>query len=337
MEFIALAAKENDCGRRLDRIARHVFVSQPLSKIYEYIRKGFIRVNHARAEPQTLVAQGDLIECAAFLFENDRNARASLAPAIPRAAPNPSGAALFPVLFKNECALVINKPRGTVVHSSAKTAALSHNGTLSVSEWLLAHHGGEESLSFAPSPLHRLDKNTTGILVCSQNLLGAQWFSDALKNRLVQKTYLALVEGIVNGAQTWEDFLCRENAAPQSAVTRVKPLAWGTLGAKTVTLLELILETGRKHQIRKQSALHGFPLLGDTRYGGSIWKTDSAPSAHTYFLHAHSMRFPLNNPPHFPPVITAPLPQDFSRFAALLGWREGSHTISMASPYEKNL
>jgi 23S rRNA pseudouridine955/2504/2580 synthase len=337
MEFIALAAKENDCGRRLDRIARRVFVSQPLSKIYEYIRKGFIRVNRARVEPHTLVAQGDLIECAAFLFENDKNARASLAPSTPRAAANPAGADVLPVLFKNECVLVINKPRGITAHSSTKAPALWHNGAPSVSEWLLAHHGGAESLSFVPSPLHRLDKNTTGILVCSQNRLGAQWFSGALKNRLVQKTYLTLVEGIVNGAQTWEDFLCRENAAPQSAVTRVKPLAWGTLGAKTVTLLELILETGRKHQIRKQSALRGFPLLGDTRYGGSIWKTDSAPSAHTYFLHARSIRFPLNNPPRFPPVITAPLPQDFSRLASLLGWTEGAHTISMASPYEKNL
>ena len=336
MEFIELAAQENDNRRRLDRIARRVFVSQPLSKIYEYIRKGLIRVNRARAEPHTLVCEGDIIECAAFLFENPQDARARLAGETRlRAAAHAADANAFPVLFKNECVLVINKPRGTAVHARA-AADCSHNGAPSVSEWLKETYAGEQSLSFVPAPLHRLDKDTTGILVCSQNLVGARWFSGALKNRLVEKTYLALVEGCVSGAGTWQDALSRENAPPQTAVTRVKPLAWGTLGKKNVTLLELILETGRKHQIRKQSALHGFPLLGDTRYGGAIFEADGARPPHTYFLHAHRIRFARDNPARLPPLITAPLPKDFSRLAALLGYG-GVHTISMASPYEKNL
>jgi 23S rRNA pseudouridine955/2504/2580 synthase len=327
MEFITLEAQEDDSERRLDRIMRRALPSKPLAKIYECIRKGFIRVNHKRASARTLVVRGDLIECAAFLFET----KSALPPASPKIM------SAIPVLFQNEFVVVVDKPRGIAVHPNSKIPRRANSNTafnpekesLSVSEWLKAAYGGAESLSFVPSPLHRLDKDTTGILVCSKNLLGARWFSLALKNHLIKKTYLALVEGSARGEQTWEDSLCRQNAPPQTALTRVQPLAWGALGAKTVTLLELTLETGRKRQIRKQSALRGFPLLGDTLHGGSILETGGAPR--TYFLHAISMRFPPCNPLHLPSVITSALPKDFLRLASLLGWKE-DQTISMASP-----
>jgi 23S rRNA pseudouridine955/2504/2580 synthase len=289
MEYVFLTAGSDDSGRRLDRIARRVFPGEPLSKIYEHIRKGHIRVNGKIARPRARVYEGDRIECAAFLAQ---------ASGRQEAAPRFSGAEIG-ILFENPHLVIINKPRGISSHGGA--------GTLCVSEWVRARRGAE-SLSFVPAPLHRLDKHTTGILACSQDLAGARWFSDALKNRLLKKTYLAVVEGNFCGEQTWRDMLPDPN---HEAVTRAKPLASGVIGRCAVTLAEFEIETGRKHQIRKQSAARGFPLLGDTRYGGS-------PVIRPYFLHAREMAFPAGNPLNVPRVITAPLPSDFQNLIAAL-------------------
>ncbi|GMO54000.1 MAG: RluA family pseudouridine synthase [Treponemataceae bacterium] len=299
MDCIFLTAGKDDSGRRLDRIARRVFPREPLSRIYEHIRKGFIRVNGKISRPDARVREGDCIGYAAFLTRT--SAEREFAPRF--------ACAEIDILFENEHLVIINKPRGIFSHLTVRRADIGAKA-FCVSEWIkLRRETARESLSFVPAPLHRLDKDTTGILVCSQDLAGARWFSEALRNRLIRKTYLAVVEGNFHGSQIWRDTMQESGRA---AVTLAKSLAAGVAGGRAVSLAEFEIETGRKHQIRKQSAARGFPLLGDTRYG-----EDSATCG--YFLHAREMAFPADNPLGVPRVIAAPLPDDFQQFLSCAG------------------
>jgi 23S rRNA pseudouridine955/2504/2580 synthase len=192
-------------------------------------------------------------------------------------------------------------------------------------------HGGEDSLealvrrrlaptlapslSFRPGPLHRLDRGTSGIIVFSKTLAGAQAFSALLRRRLLVKRYLALLSGRLGRAETWDDPLARDrksrvtHRAPadgqgREALSRVTPLE--TRGDVTLALIEI--RTGRTHQIRAQAALHGHPLSGDRKYGGP------PPAAGTegFSLHAWELEFPaslvFSPDPGLPRKITAPPP-----------------------------
>ena len=93
------------------------------------------------------------------------------------------------------------------------------------------------------------------------------------------------------------------------AVTNAVPVQYGSYKGKPVTLVKYVIETGRTHQIRSQSALHGIPLAGDTAYGGF-----PLPCNQKLFLHALSLKIPADNPVGLPPEITAPVPPEFKTF-----------------------
>jgi 23S rRNA pseudouridine955/2504/2580 synthase len=175
------------------------------------------------------------------------------------------------------------------------------------------------SLSFKPGPLHRLDKPTGGIIVFSTSLAGAQRFSALLRSRSIRKTYLALLDGVLERDETWEDALVRDRERGKSftadagdddakeARTRVYPLAHtGSDQRSAATLARLEIDTGRTHQIRAQAAAHGHPLSGDRKYGGR-------PQRGGFLLHAWMLELPGQALPELPRRLTAPLPDHFRR------------------------
>jgi 23S rRNA pseudouridine955/2504/2580 synthase len=211
------------------------------------------------------------------------------------------------IIYEGAGLLILNKPSGLAVH-----------GKGSLDEQVRAYLLPKlpPSLSFRPGPLHRLDKPSSGIVVFSANLEGAQTFSRLMRERMLKKFYLALVEGAVEKAETWQGLLVRDsrqkktfakpperNAGESSgeaktAITRIRPLA----GNVAATLILAEIETGRTHQIRAQAAARGHPLLGDKKYGGKNLKGG-------FLLHAWRMEFPQGTV--FPRQIEAPLPGYF--------------------------
>ncbi|GHV81597.1 hypothetical protein AGMMS49991_01550 [Spirochaetia bacterium] len=181
------------------------------------------------------------------------------------------------------------------------------------------------SLSFKPGPLHRLDKPSSGIVVFSLTLEGAQLFSALLREHRLRKRYIALTDGCLENAETWDDPLIRDHEQEKTfpaaqntpgakpALTRILPLA----ATRRYSLIMLEIETGRTHQIRAQAAFHRHPLSGDRKYGGS-------PLPCGLLLHAWSLEFPPFSPtlvpanpsPVMPPelagkTLQAPLPPAF--------------------------
>ncbi|MGP1530331.1 MAG: RluA family pseudouridine synthase [Treponema sp.] len=226
----------------------------------------------------------------------------------------------IPLLLKTTDLLIINKPAGIPVHGDYSIEALLFGSAqLSPDTPPSAVSGThpQQSLSFKQGPLHRLDKDTTGILCLSRTLAGAQWFSQCLRKKTVDKYYL----GIVRGALSMQ-LITAENESGKT-MTQCYLLAYNQEIDASLMLFKLI--TGKKHQIRKHTSNVGHPLVGDRKYLGG----NPLPDCTRYQLHAWRLYFPVTRPTDIPPFIEAPF---FSEMETSLrrdfpGWRKKAAAI----------
>ena len=299
--FREFSAGKDDGGRRLDRVVRHFLAGIPLSAIHRAIRKGQVRVNGGRAGPEQRILPGDMLQVWSGLVNTQGE---SVPPVI---LPPPS------ILCETQDILFVDKPAGLLVH----------DGTGSLEAMVRAYLAPTQppSLSFVPGPLHRLDRNTSGVVAFSRTLRGARLFGEAQEKGLIAKVYLALLSGRLETEQTWTDILVRDTSTHKTlipvasedeadmkalpareAITRAVPLVSGGRWS----LVALSLETGRTHQIRAQAASRSHPLVGDIKYGAE-------PAMFPYCLHAWFLESESAAQPELPALVIAPLPRQFSR------------------------
>lgn len=272
----SLPLGEHDEGRRLDRVLRRLLPEVSLSRIYTLIRKGEIRVGGRRRAASYRIERGDSLELPEELAPAGSAANDAANDAADGAADNATIPADLAdrVVYENEHLLAIDKPAGMPVHG--------RNGLLAALRPYL-EGGARKSISFRPGPIHRLDRNTSGLMLFPRSLRGSQRASDLLRTGRLEKGYLALLSGRLHGIEVWEDLLERDRSRNVTRVVSgaegtgrparsvVAPLAGGPTGTEDgpeVTLALIRIETGRTHQIRAQAEAHGHPLLGDTKYGG---------------------------------------------------------------------
>ena len=278
-------AGTDDDGRRLETVVRRLLPEQPLAAVHKALRGGDIRLNGRRASAGDRVSAGDVIAVWDALLAE--------APVKVAAEPLPEDW----VLYLGDDLAAVNKPSGLVTHrgTGAGEAPLDER----VRAWLPA-----SGLAFRPGPLHRLDRETSGIVVFSRTLRGAQTFSEALRGRQVSKTYLAVLVGALDRPYEASEPLERDTR------TRITRSAGGGLEARTrfvplasaegLTLARVELGTGRTHQIRAHARQAGHPLAGDRKYGGGATPEGlDVP----FLLHAWKLECALL------PPLTAPLPQ----------------------------
>lgn len=215
------------------------------------------------------------------------------------------------VIFENEELIVINKPAGMVVHP----AAGHENGTLVNA--MLGHDpdiegiGGEER----PGVVHRLDKDTSGLIVMAKNERAHRWLQDQFRLRKVEKTYLALVDGRPPTPTGRVDApIGRDpNQRKKMAVTTLSKGREAVSEYKTLesfpfhTLLEFHPYTGRTHQIRLHCSFLGCPIVADPIYG----RKKASLQLDRQFLHAYrlSITLPGENKPR---AFEAPIPPDLT-------------------------
>ena len=296
-----MIAGPDDAGRRLDKVLRVVLKDRALSQIYAALRKGGIRVNGLRAEPELRLAEGDRISLPLSL---------GLEPAEGCTPPESEDwtqiADILVLATKN--LIFINKPRGEL---SQGQGGLEEK----ISHVLASRRAA--SLSFVPGPLHRLDRNTTGLLTFPRSAEGARAFTSLLRSRRLVKSYLALVEGLATQPAEWRDRIERNSstmtsflsAAGDEAHAEMRPLL--AKAGRSLILVEL--HSGLTHQIRVQAASRGLVLTGDSKYGGPLF-------AGGYILHAFSLAFPEPPFPDLPMRVTAPLPKSARlRLSGLFG------------------
>ncbi|MBW3662205.1 MAG: RluA family pseudouridine synthase [Actinobacteria bacterium] len=252
------------------------------------IQRGDIRVNGRQPAKSERLREGDVIEVTA-------------------PAPEPTGAAGVappPVRYEDDHILVVAKPPGLVIHPGTGHPAGTLVQALAEAGYDLAPAGGPTR----PGIVHRLDRDTSGLLVVAKTDGAYHGLVEALRERAVERRYVALVQG-VPGASTGRidvpidrDPRDRKRFAALShgkpAVTRWQVLGEGTVpglgaGRDTVTLVACTLETGRTHQIRVHMAYAGHPIVGDPVYGAT-GDVASALGLQRPFLHA--ARLGLDHP-----------------------------------------
>ena len=194
----------------------------------------------------------------------------------------------------NENFVVINKPAGIAVQS----------GTRSRRNILDILRNTKEFEGASPYSVHRIDKETTGVLVVAKNRKYAQLFTSLFRIRKIHKTYLGIVVGeLQKNKDTFVDELFHyegEKKVKTKAITHFTVID----SNNNYSLLKLNPETGRKHQLRKQLLIHGYPILGDSKYRMSV----NSGKKNTLMLHAYKINFSIGGTKY---NFTAELPISF--------------------------
>lgn len=278
MEFRTFKITKDDSDRRVDRVARRFLPKMSLVGIYTLLRKGLIRVDGKKVSPDSHVSEGSFLGIAYNLIDSVRTEEV------------PVSVDFTPeIILATEDLLFINKPAGIPVH-----------GVGGLDRLIAQSISSSQSLSFKTGPLHRLDKDTTGLLAFSRSLEGARWFSESVSNHIFKKYYLGLAEGFFDSESEWHDVTDDD----KEMITIAKPIATSRDTIVPLTLVLYRIITGRKHQIRIQTSRHGHPLVGDTRY-----KSKLRPPP--YYLHAWQLLFPPDRLTNIPEKLIAPLSGNF--------------------------
>lgn len=301
MDFRKYPITRDDDDRRADRVARRFLPDLPLSGIYKLMRKGLVRVDGHKINPDFRVSEGSEL-CIASVLSEPGEIDIPETRVVPKKQNSPNDFPFTPdVILETGDLLFLNKPCGISVHGE--------NG---LDQLVPQSASAQGSLSFRTGPLHRLDRDTTGLLSFSRSLAGARWFSDGIREHSFEKYYLGLAEGSLTDDAEWQD----TDEAGSVMTTLVHPLALSGVDTSAISLVRYRIITGKKHQIRIQTALHGHPLCGDGRYGGKPAR--GKYRFPRYFLHAWQLRFPSERLQGLPEFVIAPVPADFASLTKAL-------------------
>lgn len=245
-----------NAGRRFDLYLSSYLSGCSRSRAATLIRDGRVTVNGTWKKPGYRLQAGERVE--------GRLPDAVASVYLPESIP-------IDILFEDSHLLVVNKPPGLVVHPAPGHASGTLVNALLYHCTDLAGIGGE----LRPGIVHRLDKETSGTMVVAKTEPVLNHLAAQFKKRIVEKTYLALVRGSVKG-ETGEICLPigrhqvdRKKMSVKSRHSRSAETRWKVRERYTdATLLEVVLKTGRTHQIRVHCTAIGHPIVGDTVYGG---------------------------------------------------------------------
>ena len=280
---------------RLDRWFKRVVINIPQSLIEKSIRKGLVKVNNKKKPSSYKLLLNDKIS----LYETNFFVNKSKKIATPYKATKKEisfSSTLF--IEDNDNFAIINKPAGISVQSGTK----SRRNILDI----LRHT--KEFSGFTPFTVHRLDKETTGLLIVAKNRKFAQLFTSLFRIRKIHKVYLGVVMGPMDNKKgiLKDDLIYYED----NKKTSIKAITHFTVldSNNNYTVVKLSPETGRKHQLRKHLLMKGHPILGDTKYRISN-KHISKNS--NLMLHAYKINFSIDNIKY---NFTANLPDYFEKF-----------------------
>lgn len=289
---------ENETPERLDKFLTGLLQEFSRSRIQGLIADGFVDVN------------GHAAKKAGQSLENGSNVTVR----IPPPAPTELVAEDIPldILFENEDLIVVNKPAGMVVHPSAGHSSGTLVNAVLGYEPDIEGIGGEER----PGVVHRLDKETSGLILLAKNERSHRWLQDQFRLRKVDKTYLALVDGKPpTPSGRVETFIGRDPShRKQMAIVSESRGREAISEYKTVeefqgyTLLEFHPFTGRTHQIRLHCAFLKCPIAGDEIYG----RKKSTVKLDRHFLHAYRLKIVLPGEKG-PRLFEAPLPEELDK------------------------
>ena len=306
---------EDSAGQRLDNFLIRHLKGVPKTHVYRIIRSGEVRINKGRASADTRVEAGDLVRLPPVRISDK----------VAEKAERPAPAREFPILLEDEHLIALDKPAGVAVHGGSGVS-------FGVIEQLRQARPASKFLEL----VHRLDRETSGILLVAKKRSALTHLQDQFRERETGKTYLALVTGTWPANKKVIDLplhkylqadgerrvrvTTADDPDGMRSITLVKVRS--TVPARTaqglpaMSLLEVTIKTGRTHQIRVHLASQGHGIVGDDKYGDfDLNKRLQKQGMKRMFLHAWRLQF--NHPASGERVqLIAELPPELAEFVS---------------------
>jgi 23S rRNA pseudouridine1911/1915/1917 synthase len=308
MEFLVTS---KDAGQRLDRFLVSQLPALSRSRIQTLLDEGRVQVDDEARKASHRVESGEIV--AVEIPEEIP----------PRVEPEPIS---LDILYEDEDVAVVNKPAGMIVHPGAGVTS----GTMVAA---LLHRFGASGLSAVGGPLrpgivHRLDKETSGVIVVARTDAAHRKLVEEFRDRIVRKIYVALLHGKIEGDSGSIELPVARDLRRRSRMTarrregREARTDWrARLRFDAFTIIEADLRTGRTHQIRVHFSALGFPVVGDTLYGAPRQERAGSvllPPLERNFLHAARVAFAHPRTGRRVEV-RAPLPPELVSYLKALG------------------
>jgi 23S rRNA pseudouridine955/2504/2580 synthase len=282
---------EDHAGVRLDKFLRQRLPEVPVSALFKMIRTKKVRVNGQRAKPEQPLENGDVVGVRAQELEHLK-----LKPPTERPEPPPVDPSELSILFEDDWIMAVDKPSGMAVHTGSGITG----GTLV--DYVRAYLGPKATRNgFSASPAHRLDRETSGVILVAKRRPAMVHFTDVFTHGLSKKRYVTLVKGkmpkdagIIDVPLSEHQQTAASKAVRgvnmQEAITRWQLVRQNSL----VALLDCGIDTGRTHQIRRHMVAIGHPLAGDRKYGDFPFNREAKArwGLKRLFLHARRIEFP---------------------------------------------
>ncbi|MCR5222437.1 MAG: RluA family pseudouridine synthase [Lachnospiraceae bacterium] len=336
---------KDDADQRLDKYCARILKEAPISFFYKMFRKKNITLNGKKAKGNELLRENDVIR----FFLSDETFDKFLKTGENQHAENLSDFSIS-VVYEDEHVLIVNKPAG-ILSQKAKEDSVSMN------EYCLAYlqskglYDPKDPFAFQPSVCNRLDRNTSGLLLCSKSLQGARLLSKILKDRSVHKYYACIVKGTVREPFLLEGYLKKDEKSnkvqileePAEDADPVKTRVYPVISDGDLSLLKIELITGKTHQIRVHLSSIDHPILGDQKYGDRDLNQKYRCSSQ--LLHAYRLEMPELKEPFSDlsgKIIEIPLPNTFAKYINLEGLehgdleQQGSSRLNTGRPHQQD-
>ncbi len=291
-----IIVSENEQDKRFDRFLKGYLKEASGGFIYKMLRKKNITLNDKKADGTEKLKKGDVIK---IFFTDEtldkfRGADAQGCDIRPEADAYKKIGELH-VIYEDDNIILVDKPAGVLSQKSQKS-------DVSLNEWLIGYllNKGDitaESLeTYRPSICNRLDRNTSGIVICAKSLSGARTMNALIKDRNVGKYYLTIVKGHIDKDFSLKGFLSKDEKKNKVKILKEDPKDPDYSYIETqfhvirynhendLTKLEVKLITGKPHQIRAHLSSIGHPIVGDIKYGASAVKGINYQLLHSYRL-----------------------------------------------------
>ena len=289
-------------GIRLDKQLMKILNNAGSGFVYKMLRKKNITLNGHKAEGNEHLKAGDIIRI--YLADDTFNKFSS--DKLNEGNVKGQNKKDFPdigeiTVYEDDKLLLLNKPAGIL---SQKAEA----GDISINELCLDHLIKKNELTadrlkiFKPSVCNRLDRNTSGLIIFAKDYSMAAAVNTALKERTIHKYYLCIAEGRIAEEGRYTGYLTKDreknrvnvSEAPVPGAAKIETVIRPIKVSQSYSLLEILLVTGRSHQIRAQLAKLGHPLLGDVKYGSTVKQSVYNKQEKRAFqqLHAYKLSIP---------------------------------------------
>ena len=298
-------------GQRLDKFLKKRLATVPVSHMYKMVRTKKVRVNGARADIAQALQAGDVVS-----VRGTEEALLEKRPEVEH-PPKPVGQD-FRVIFEDEHILVCDKPPGLAVHPGT---GIEGDTLVDQARAYFEKNGFKVAPGeFKPSPAHRLDRETSGVVIVAKTRQAMVKLTEIFTEGTAYKRYLALAKGRFQREKGTIDLKLSEHQQTkaskevrgvnlQQAVTHWKRLG----GGPEVTLLEVEIETGRTHQIRRHLAAIGHEVVGDGKYGDFPFNRRAKAAFGLKRMFLHSAQLTLHHPvTNKRMTLQAPLPDELA-------------------------